>query len=80
MVLLVEMLILKVSALIRLAATSKESLVRVEGSKNRFTMVRPLRAGTFLMDREEISLKDTAVASMCEMSSAVNWPMSRMWR
>lgn len=58
---LVEAEILKVSALIRFAAISKESLVRVEGSKNRLMMVLPRRVGTFLIERSEISLKDLAV-------------------
>lgn len=63
-VLLVDAAILNVSALIRLAAISKESRVRVEGSKNKFITVWPLRVGTFLIGREEISLKDSAVSSM----------------
>ena len=40
-----------VSALNRLAANSKDDRVRVEGSMNRLTMVRPRSVGTFLMGR-----------------------------
>jgi hypothetical protein len=46
-VLLVEAEILKVSALILLAAISKERRVRVLGSKKRVTTVLPRRTGTF---------------------------------
>jgi hypothetical protein len=62
-VLLVEAEMLKVSALIRFAAISKDSRVRVLGSKNRVTTVLPRRAGTFLIDLPEISLNDSAVLS-----------------
>ena len=58
--LLVEADILKVSALIRLAAISKDNLVRVDGSKKRLTTVLPRRVGTFFIDRDEISLKESA--------------------
>ena len=58
---LVDAEILKVSALILFAAISKESLVRVDGSKKRLMIVLPRRVGTFLMERVEISLKDRAV-------------------
>jgi len=58
---LVEAAILKVSALRRLAAISKESRVLVEGSKKRLTIVLPRRVGTFLIGRADISLKDRAV-------------------
>jgi hypothetical protein len=40
-----------VSALSRLAASSKESLVRVEFSKKTSATVRPRRVGTFLIRR-----------------------------
>ena len=72
LVLLVAELKLKVSALRRLAAISKEVRVRVEASKNRLTTVRPRSAGTFLMGRSEMSLKDSAVARMWVMSSREN--------
>jgi len=39
---------LMTSALRRLAAASKESLVRVESSKKRFTTVLPRSVGSFL--------------------------------
>ena len=42
---------LMTSAESRLAAASKEMRVRVESSKNRFTTVRPRRAGSFLISR-----------------------------
>ena len=67
-VLLVEAEMLKVSALIRLAAMSKERRVRVLGSKNRVTTVLPRRTGTFLMVLPEISLNDSAVLRMCSIS------------
>lgn len=55
---------LKVSALIRLAAISKESLVRVDGSRKRLTTVLPRRVGTFFMGRFEISRNERAVVIM----------------
>ena len=79
-VLLVEAEMLKVSALIRLAAISKERRVRVEGSKNRLMMVWPRRVGTFLIGRAEISLKESAVVRIWVMSSRENCSMPRMWR
>src|SRR5574340_395301 len=62
-VLLPELEMLKVSALIRLAATSKERRVLVLGSKKRLMTVLPRRVGTFLMARWEISLKEEAVCN-----------------
>jgi hypothetical protein len=59
---LVAAVIPKVSALIRLAAISKERRVLVEGSKKKLIMVFPLRVGTFLIERLEISLKEIAVS------------------
>ncbi len=38
----------------RFAASSKDELVRVLGSRKRLTMVLPRRAGTFLMSRRPI--------------------------
>jgi hypothetical protein len=56
----------------RFSASSKELLVRVEGSRNRFTMVLPRRAGTFLMPgRLLIASNEAAVSRICVMSSAV---------
>lgn len=53
--------ILKVSPLIRLPAISKDTRVRVDGSKKKLTIVFPRRVGTFLMGRLPISLKERAV-------------------
>ena len=55
---------LMTSALSRIAASSKLMRVRVDGSTNRFTTVRPLRAGTFLMVRSPTALKARAVSRM----------------
>ena len=52
----------RLSADRRFSASSKELLVRVEGSRNRFTMVRPRRAGTFLMARLLTSSNARAVS------------------
>ena len=65
---LVEAEMLKVSALIRLAAISKESLVLVEASKKRLTTVFPRSVGTFFIGLLEISLNDRAVARICLIS------------
>ena len=46
---------LSVSALRRFSATSNDVRVRVLGSKNRFTTVRPRSVGTFLIGRAAIS-------------------------
>ena len=46
----------------RFSASSKEDFVRVEGSRNRFTIVRPRRAGTFLMARLLTSSNARAVS------------------
>ena len=54
------------------SASSKELLVRVEGSRKRLTMVRPRRAGTFLMTRALLTdSKAAAVSRIWVMSSAV---------
>ena len=44
------------------SASSKESLVRVEFSKNKLATVKSLREGTFLMGRFSTSLNSVAVA------------------
>lgn len=62
--LLVDADMLKVSALIRFAAISKERRVRVLGSKKRLITVLPRKVGTFLMGRRDISLKDSAVCKI----------------
>ena len=79
-VLLVDGLILKVSALIRLAAISKDKRVRVEGSKKRLMMVRPRSVGTFLMGRAEISLKESAVLRIYAISSVESCSIPRICR
>ena len=61
-----------VSAPRRLQASSKELFVRVEGSRNRFTTVRPRRVGSFLMVRELTSSKVCAQSRICSMSSRVS--------
>ena len=56
----------------RFSASSKELLVRVDGSRKRFTMVRPRSAGTFLMVRALFTAsRARAVSRICVMSSAV---------
>jgi hypothetical protein len=57
------------SALNRFAATSKEDLVRVDGSKKRLIIVRPLRVGTFFIGLVEISRKLRAVFKMSLISA-----------
>ena len=59
---LASLFIDKVSALNLFAASSNEVLVLVLGSKNRVTIVLPLRVGTFLMSRFDISSSDSAVS------------------
>jgi hypothetical protein len=61
---LLEELILTTSADKRLAANSKDVLVLVEGSKNKVTIVLPLKAGTFFIGLLDISLKEVAVSKM----------------
>ena len=48
----------------RLAARWKLERVRVESSKNRFTTVRPRRAGSFLTEREDTAAIWSAVSRM----------------
>src|SRR5690606_227475 len=61
---------LSVSALSRFSATSNDVRVRVLGSKNRLTTVRPRSAGTFLMGRCAISCIAAAVSRISRISSA----------
>jgi hypothetical protein len=61
---LLDELILTTSADNLLAASSKEVLVLVDGSKNKLTIVFPLRAGTFLIGRFDISLNEVAVSNI----------------
>src|SRR3972149_8057061 len=53
---------LMMSAESHFPAISKEVRVRVEGSRKRLTTVFPRRAGTFLISRVAISLRDSAVS------------------
>ena len=53
---------LTVSADRRLPAISKESRVRVLASKKALMIVLPRKVGTFLISRELISLKESAVS------------------
>ena len=57
-----------VSALSRFSAISNEVRVRVDGSKNRLTTVRPRSVGTFLIARCEISFIASAVSRMSTIS------------
>src|SRR3954462_10182953 len=63
---------LTVSAESRFSANSNEIRVRVDGSKNRLTMVLPRSAGTFLMARSLTSLKGSAVSRMSSICSALS--------
>ena len=60
---------LSVSALRRFSAISNDVRVRVLGSKKRLTMVRPRRAGTFLIARSPTSRIASAVSRMRVISS-----------
>ncbi len=52
------------------SARSKDILVLVEFSKNKFTIVLPLSVGTFLTGLSNTSRKEKAVSRMIEISSA----------
>ena len=67
---------LMTSALSRIAASSKLMRVRVDGSTNRFTTVRPRRAGTFLIVRSPTALKARDVSRIIRISSALSDSMS----
>ena len=60
----------------RFSASSKELLVRVDGSRKRLTIVRPRSAGTFLMARLLTSENERAVSRIWVMSSAVRLVVS----
>ena len=62
---------LTTSALSRFSASSKDSRVRVEFSKNKFAIVRSRREGTFLMGRLMTSLNSFAAWKMSSMSLSV---------
>ena len=53
----------------RRSASSNEILVRVELSKNKFTIVFPCNGGTFLIGLSRTSLNDIAVSRMSVISS-----------
>jgi len=75
---LVDAEMFNVSAERRFAAISKEVRVRVDGSKNRFTTVLPLRVGTFLISLLLISFMLSAVFRRSSISSAVRSSNPRM--
>ena len=54
----------------RFSASSNEERVRVEGSLNMFTTVKPLSVGTFLMRRSFTARKLAAVSRIRVISSA----------
>ena len=53
----------------RFAAISKDVRVRVEDSKKKLMMVLPRSVGTFLIERREISLKESAESRIVLISS-----------
>src|SRR3954451_8039752 len=61
-----------VSAESRFSANSNEIRVRVDASKNKFTMVFPRRAGTFLIARSLTSLNGSAVSRISWICSALS--------
>src|SRR5690349_21498583 len=69
-----------VSALSRFSAISNDVRVRVDGSKNRFTTVRPRRAGTFLIGRSPTSFIASAVSRISRIPSRVRSAMPRRCR
>ena len=71
---------LRVSALSRFSAISNDVRVRVLGSKNRLTTVRPRSAGTFLTVREPTSFIASAVSRMRTISSGESSSMPSRWR
>ena len=65
----VAVAMLSVSALSRFSAISNDVRVRVLGSKNRLTTVRPRSVGTFLTARPPISFIASAVSRISVISS-----------
>ena len=51
------------------SAVSNEKRVRVDASKKRLTIIRPRRAGTFLIGRSAIDRMDSAVSRRRTISS-----------
>src|SRR5690349_13515426 len=82
MTLELAMATLRVSALRRFSATSNDVRVRVLGSKNRLTTVRPRSVGTFLIGRAAISFIASAVSRMSTISSGERsaMPSRCLWR
>src|SRR5688500_17453929 len=76
----VAMAMFSVSALSRFSAISNDMRVRVLGSKNRLTTVRPRSAGTFLMARPPISFIASAMSSTSVISPGVRSAMPSRWR
>src|SRR5918993_4741778 len=72
----VPMATFRVSALSRFSAISKDVRVRVLGSKNRLTTVRPRRVGTFLMARLPTSFMASAVSRINTISSGLRSAMA----
>ena len=71
---------LSVSALSRFSAISNDVRVRVLGSKNRFTTVRPRSVGTFLTARVPISFMASAVSRISGISPASSPSIPSRWR
>ena len=69
-----------VSAESLLAASSKLSRVRVEGSKKALQTVTPRRLGTFLMGRSRTSLRPSAVSRMAWMCAGSRGSIPSRWR
>gem|GEM_PF-5804821 len=65
------------SAESRLAASSKEDWVRVDGSRNRLMTVRPRKVGTFLMGLAATSKKPSLSWKSFSMSARVRSSMER---
>ena len=63
---------LTVSADSLFSANSKETRVRVDGSKKRLTIVLPRSTGTLRMRRSEISLNGSAVSRMVTICSRLS--------
>ena len=79
LVLLLELLKLRMSALSRFSASSKLIRVRVLFSKKRLAMVMSRREGTFLMGRASTSLNPSAVRKMSSMSCTVRSSIPSRW-
>ena len=67
----VAVAMISVSALRRFSAISNDVRVRVLGSKNRLTTVRPRSAGTFLIGRVPTSFIASAVSRISVISRGV---------